>query len=183
MNAPICFYCGNGPTPTQGLVVGAGGRLGHIWPNEGDPGPLCPPVPSGWGCCAYCSGAFAAADLYLESRDRDRLTDAQTLASCGGTLDLICTLCMRRQPPRGSYSRRTTKVVNAKPDASHTRAAAVPASGPGLTKPELMTLWGLSDRPTRDLAGRLVEEGSLLAEESPGSHGGSPVKRYRRAAR
>ena len=68
MNALICFYCGNGPTPTQSLAVGANGRLRHVWQREqdDDSSPLCPPVPSGWGVCDYCEGAFAAADMYKE---------------------------------------------------------------------------------------------------------------------
>ena len=155
MSAPICRFCGNGPTATSPLIQGAEGRY-HAWPQDlGEPDGPCPcPQPApGFGICSKC----------------------ETIQ-----LHFVCARC---QSPWNSDSRRSTKAVDVKPDASHARAAVVPVDGPGLTRPELMTLWGLSDRPTRDLAGRLVAEGSLLTEESPGSHGGSPVKRYRRVAR
>jgi hypothetical protein len=152
----------------------------------------CPPPPAGSGWCSLCMYVRPLAELSVIKVDPPytwflRLSlgnraDVAAILSVPytGTPDLIDDVCINRRRP---YSRRPRTVsVNAKPDASRARAAVVPADH-GITKPELMTLWGLSDRPTRDLAGRLVAEGSLLTEESPGSHGGSPVKRYRRAAR
>lgn len=77
-----CWYCGNPETPTQGLVQGDNGHLRHVWPDEGDDGPLCPPDAPGWGRCENCDGLLA----------------------------LICRRCMNRAPGN-SWSHRTARTV------------------------------------------------------------------------
>ena len=147
-----CYYCHNGPTPTQGLVMGDNGRLRHVWPDEHDDGPLspplCPPLPQGFGSC---SGCVVVAPF-------------------------VCRSCAS-----GTSRSNTTRTV-VKPDASRSRAAVVPVDGPGLTQRDLGSLWELGERSTRDLVTRLVETGALAVEEQLTAHGGKPTKRYRRVA-
>lgn len=52
---------------------------------------------------------------------------------------------------------------------------------PGLSKPELMDLWGFGDRKTRDLIAEGVRSGQLLVTEVPTAAGGASAKRYRKA--
>jgi hypothetical protein len=149
-----CFYCHNGPTPTQGLVMGDNGRLRHVWADEHDDGPLspplCPPLPQGFGSCS----------------------------GCGVVVPVICRSCASGT----SRSSRGGPVNVMKPDASHARVAVVPSDGPGLTQRDLGSLWELGERSTRDLVTRLVETGALAVEEQLTAHGGKPTKRYRRVA-
>lgn len=112
--------------------------------------------------------------------------------------ELICGECMSR-PPRASLKSRIDAVLRDGPltpaeitarlsrstppsplTPDQTRLAAVPADGPGLTKPQLMTLWKLSDSSTRHLLSRAVTAGALVVEEQLTTHGGRPQKRYRR---
>jgi hypothetical protein len=122
-----CFYCASSSTPTQGLVMGDNGRLRHVWPDEGEDGPLCPPLAPGIGFCSECGVAAPFADL-LWLDVGPRYTRFETIGPNGPPLgaDLMCRSCLwgpnaarrRARTPRTSRSGRSRPVVNAKPDSA-----------------------------------------------------------------
>ena len=73
MTGQVCFYCGNGPTPEQGLEWDGEGRLDHdhyggrdydsLSEAEKDEMVPCPGLPGGWGTCARCEGAFPLREM------------------------------------------------------------------------------------------------------------------------
>jgi hypothetical protein len=85
----------------------------------------------------------------------------------------------RDRPAESGVRTLEGRQASARSDGIPARVAAVPADGPGLTRFELMSLWNLGERQTRDLARRLVDDGELVVEEVPSAHGGSAIKRYR----
>ncbi len=60
--------------------------------------------------------------------------------------------------------------------------AKVPTDGPGLGIQDLMKVWKLSERKTRELVGQYVADGLLTFDEKATATGGAKAKLYRRAA-
>lgn len=192
-----CCLCVNPATPTHPLFLyedaAATAEWRHEWAADDGDGDGCPPFAQGYGWCSRCLAVFPFGALflpaypdqtllafaaYISRNENFRWVAAIIEREYTGDPDLICRPCLTQ---RGTTA---TKAVNVRPDATQARAAALPVDGPGLTRVELMTLWGVGERRAHDLAGQLVEAGALVVEEeSPSGRGGSPTKRYRRASR
>lgn len=192
MSEVLCFWCANSGTSEQPLVHDEFGRLGH-------PGGDCLPLPDGYGQCARCHLAtplerltaavlteapgstrgWHQSDLFL-MRESDGFPGRWgTNDAAGKPLYLHlwnCSLPVADEGPARQTGTPTDRVTD------EDRLASIPPDGDGLRIEELVSLWGVSLRQARNLIGRLLDTGDLVAEDVATPRGGKAPKAYWRAS-
>jgi hypothetical protein len=170
----------------SGMPVCGHAACNDLWP--------CPKPPDGWGMCVRCREAGPASDerrlgVVVPAVIETVGGEASTTRYGSHELEVYvhagpCPKDARDRATRTvrHSARRTERDEEDEALSDQARADAVPFDGDGVAITDLMALWAMKERATRNLVARLVGDGVLRFEEVATRAGGARRKVYWRVA-